>query len=89
MLNIFTQNCLNATDFKLQVILLIMEGTETSQSGYYSLSNWDRLPSYHVAWFLGKVAKQQILTKCSICNTFQVVSDLVHVFMNFNPLKIF
>ena len=29
-----------------------------------------------------------MLTKCSKCNTFQVVSDLVHDFMNFNALKI-
>ena len=36
-----------------------------------------------------KVAEQHILTKCSKCNTFQVISDLVHDFMNFNALKIF
>ena len=35
-----------------------------------------------------KVAEQHILTKCSKCNTFQVISDLVHDFMNFNALKI-
>ena len=35
-----------------------------------------------------KVAQQHILTKCSKCNTFQVISDLVHDFMNFNALKI-
>ena len=34
-----------------------------------------------------KVAEQHILTKCSKCNTFQVISDLVHDFMNFNVLK--
>ena len=34
-----------------------------------------------------KVAEQHILTKCSKCNTFQVISDLVHDFMNFNALK--
>ena len=27
-------------------------------------------------------------TKCSKCNTCQVISDLVHDFMNFNALKI-
>ena len=32
--------------FKLQVILLIMEGTEKSESSHYSLSCWDRHPSY-------------------------------------------
>ena len=36
-----------------------------------------------------KVAEQHILTKCSKCNTFQVISDLVHDFMNFNALKKF
>ena len=35
-----------------------------------------------------KVAEQHILTKCSKCNTFEVISDLVHDFMNFNALKI-
>ena len=35
-----------------------------------------------------KVAEQHILTKCSECNTFQVISDLVHNLMNLNPLKI-
>ena len=35
-----------------------------------------------------KVAEQHILTKCSRCNTFQVISDLVHDFMNFKALKI-
>ena len=38
----------NATVFKLQVILLIMEVTEKSKSSYYSLSYWDKLLSYHV-----------------------------------------
>ena len=35
-----------------------------------------------------KVAEYHILTKCSKCNTFQVISDLVHEFRNFNALKI-
>ena len=36
-----------------------------------------------------KVAEQQIFTKCCKCNTFEVISDLVHDFMNFNALKKF
>ena len=35
-----------------------------------------------------KVAEQHIFTKCCKCNTFEVISDLVHDFMNFNALKI-
>ena len=35
-----------------------------------------------------KVAEQHIFTKCCKCNTFEVKSDLVHDFMNFNALKI-
>ena len=35
-----------------------------------------------------KVADYHILTKCSKCNTFQVISDLMYNFMNFNALKI-
>ena len=61
-----------------------MEGTEKSESSYYSLSYWDRLPGYSPCFYYGKVAEQYILTKCSKCNTFQVISDLLHDFMNFN-----
>ena len=35
-----------------------------------------------------KVPEEHILTKCSKCNTLQVISDLVHDFMNFNARKI-
>ena len=35
-----------------------------------------------------KAAEEHVLTKCSKCNTIQVISDLVHDFMNFNALKI-
>ena len=35
-----------------------------------------------------KVAEEHILTKCSKCNTFQVIGDLVPDFLNFNALKI-
>ena len=34
-----------------------------------------------------KVAEQCILRICSKCKTLQVVSDLVHNFMNINALK--
>ena len=69
----FIQNSLTTIVFKLQVILLIMEGTEKSETSYYSLSYRDRLPIY---------------SPCSKCNTFKVISDLVHDFINFNALKI-
>ena len=36
-----------------------------------------------------KVAGQHILTKCFKCKTFQVTTDLVHDFMNFNTLQMF
>ena len=48
---------------------------------------WCQKPNPAVA--MEKVAEQNILTKCSKCNTFQVISNLVHHFMNFNALKIF
>ena len=35
-----------------------------------------------------EVAEQHVLTKCSKCNTFQLTSDFVYDFMNFNALKI-
>ena len=35
-----------------------------------------------------KVGEQHILTKCSKYNVFQVISDLLHEFLNFNALKI-
>ena len=62
-----------------------MEDTEKSKSSYYSLSYWDRHPSYSPYCSYGK--SSNILTKCSKCNTFQVISDLMHDFMNFNALK--
>ena len=55
-----------------------MEVTEKSESSYYS--------SYVVA--MEKVVDYHILTKYSKCNTFQVISDLVHDYMNFKALKI-
>ena len=41
-----------------------------------------------VTHHVGKVADQHISTKHSKYNTFQVISDLVHDFMNFNTLEI-
>ena len=69
------------------MILLIMKGTEKSESSHYSLSYWERLPSYHVV-AMEKEAEEQTLTKCSKCNTFQVVSDLIHDFKNFNAFNL-
>ena len=43
--------------------------------------------THHVV-AMKKVAEKHILTKCSKCDTFQVISDLVHDFMNFNALRI-
>ena len=40
------KNALYASVLKLYVILLIMEGTEKSETHYYFLSYWDRLPNY-------------------------------------------
>ena len=40
------KNAVNALVLKLQVILLIMEGTEKSENNDYSLSYWNRHPSY-------------------------------------------
>ena len=34
-----------------------------------------------------KVAESHVLAKCSKCNTFQVIRDLTHDFMNFNAFK--
>ena len=43
--------------------------------------------THHVV-AIEKVAESHTLTKCSKCNTFKVISDLVHDFINFNALKI-
>ena len=43
--------------------------------------------THHVV-AMKKVAEKHILTKCSKCNTFQVICDFVHGFINFNVLKI-
>ena len=44
--------------------------------------------THHVV-AMEKVAESHILTKCSKCNTFQVIIDLVHDFINFNALKLY
>ena len=46
----------------------------------------DSLVTHHVV-AMEKLAVLHILTKCSKCSTFQVISDLVHDFMNFKALK--
>ena len=61
-----------------------MEGTGKSESSYYSLNYWERIQVTHHAEAMGKVVKQHILTTCSKFNTFQVISDLVYDFTNFN-----
>ena len=38
--------------------------------------------THHVV-AMEKVAEQHTLRKCSKCNTFQVISDLVHDYRNF------
>ena len=44
------------TVFRLLVILLVMESTEKCESSYYSLSYWNRLPSYSPCYSYGKVS---------------------------------
>ena len=89
MNNIFEENTVNVIVFELQVILVIMKGTEKSESSYYSLIaiGIDTQVTHHVV-AMEKVVEEHILTKCSKYNTFQVIGDLVHDFMNFNALKI-
>ena len=38
--------------------------------------------THHVVAMV-KVGEQHISTKCFKCNTFQIISDLLHEFMNF------
>ena len=64
----------------------MMEVTEKPKSSYYSAIEIDTQVTHHVV-AMKKVAEQHILTKCSKCNTFQVITGLVHDFMNFNALK--
>ena len=85
----FKQTTLTVIVFKLQVILLIMEGTEKSESSHYSLSYWNRLQVTHFVVVMENKIEQHILTTCSKRNTFQVISDLLHDFMNFNAVKLF
>ena len=54
MESIFKQNSINAIVFKSQMMLLIMEDTEKSESSYYSLSYWDKHPSYSPCCSYGK-----------------------------------
>ena len=47
----------------------------------------DTQVTHHIV-AMEKVAEQHILTKCSKSNTFQVITDLVHDFRDFNAFKI-
>ena len=71
------------------MILLIVEDTEKTEkvTMTYLAIGIDSQVTHHVV-AMEKVAEYHILPKCSKCNTFQVISDLVHDFMNFNALKI-
>ena len=68
------------------MIFVFMNGTEKSESSYYSLSYRDRLPGYHVV-VMEKVTKGYISAKYSKCNISQVISDVEHDFINFNALR--
>ena len=87
MNNIFKQNTVIAIVFKLEDILLIMEGTDKLESNYYLIIGIGSHVTDHVI-AMEKVAEQHILTIYSKCNSLQVISDLVMDFMNFNALKI-
>ena len=70
------------------MILFIIEGTKNDKVAITHLAiRIDSQVTPHVV-AMEQVVEQQILAKCSKCNTFQVISDLVHDFMNFNALKI-
>ena len=81
MNTIIKLNNLNTIVFKLQVILLIMEGTEKQKVAiiHLAIGTGSQLTHYVVA--MEKVAEKHILTKCSKCNTFEVISHLVNDFM--------
>ena len=87
MNNLFLQNSLYAIVFELPVILFIMEGSQKVAITHLAIGI-DTQVTHHVV-VMEKVAEYHILTKSSKFNTSQVVSDLVHDFMNFIVLKLF
>ena len=58
-------------------------GTEKTESSYFSAIGIVFQVTHHIV-AMAKVAEEHILTKCSKFNGFQVLSDLVHDFVNFN-----
>ena len=68
------------------MILSLWKVLESQKVGITHLAIGDR--SHHVVT-MEKVAEQHTCSKCSKCNTFQVISDLVHDFMTFNVSKLF
>ena len=70
MSHIFKQNTVNAIVFKLQLILLIMEGNEKSESSFHLAIGIYSQVTHHIL-AMKKVVKLHVLTKCSKCNTFQ------------------
>ena len=66
---------------------LVKESFDSSSSNSRMNTETDTQLTHHIV-AMKKVAEQHIFTKCCKCNTFEVRSDLVHDFMNFNALKI-
>ena len=89
MNNIFQQNAINAIVFKLQVTDSLWKVLKSQKVAITQLAIGIDSQVTHQVVAMEKVGEQHILIKCYKCNTFQVISDLLHEFMNFNALKIF
>ena len=71
------------------MILLITGGAKNQKVAITHLAiGIDTQVTQHIV-AIEKVAEQHILIKCSKCNTFQFIRELLHVLMNFNALKFF
>ena len=66
--------------FKLQVIFThyICKVLKSQKVGITQLAVGIHSPVTHLVAAIEKVAEQHILTKCSKCNIFQVIRDLLH-----------
>ena len=58
--------------------VILMEGTKNQKVAITHLAIGIGSQVTHHVVAMEKIAEQHILTKCSKCNTFQVISDLVH-----------
>ena len=69
---------INVTIFKLQVFYILWKILKSQKVAMTNLAIGKHSQVIHHVVAMEKVPEQHTLTKCFKCNTFQVISDLLH-----------